>query len=85
VVVAGGVARLKRDGSIAGSTLTMAAAVRQALRAGLSIVEVAMMAATTPAKVLGLDKRLAVGCDADLVVLDEQLQVTRVVRAGREQ
>ena len=83
VVVADRVARLKRDGSIAGSTLTMAAAVRQAVGAGLSLVDVAKMAATTPAGLLGLDKRLAVGCDADLVVLDEELQVTSVVRAGQ--
>ncbi|GIH11480.1 N-acetylglucosamine-6-phosphate deacetylase [Rhizocola hellebori] len=85
VVVAGGVARLQRDGSIAGSTLTMAAAVRQAVGAGLSMADVAMMAATTPARVLGLDKRLAVGCDADLVLLDEELKVTGVVRGGLPQ
>ncbi len=83
VVVADRVARLKRDGSIAGSTLTMDAAVRQAVGAGLSMVEVAAMAATTPASVLGLEKQLAVGCDADLVLLDEQLQVSGVVRAGQ--
>jgi N-acetylglucosamine-6-phosphate deacetylase len=85
VIVADRVARLKRDGSIAGSTLTMAAAVRQAVGAGLSLVDVAMMAATTPAAVLGLDKRLAVGCDADIVILDEELQVSGVVRAGQPQ
>ena len=79
------VARLKRDGSIAGSTLTMDAAVRQAVRAGLSIVEVAAMAATTPARVLGLDKRLAAGCDADLVLLDDDLRVSAVIRGGIEQ
>ncbi len=85
VVVADRVARLKRDGSIAGSTLTMDAAVRQAVGAGLSMTEVAAMAATTPARVLGLDKRLAAGCDADLVLLDDQLQVSGVIRAGLEQ
>lgn len=85
VVVTDRVARLKRDGSIAGSTLTMDAAVRQAVRAGLSIVEVAAMAATTPARVLGLDKRLAAGCDADLVLLDDDLRVSAVIRGGIEQ
>jgi N-acetylglucosamine-6-phosphate deacetylase len=85
VIVADRVARLKQGGSIAGSTLTMAAAVRQAVGAGLPLVDVAMMAATTPAAVLGLDKRLAVGCDADIVILDEELQVESVVRAGRPQ
>lgn len=82
VVVADRVARLKEGGSIAGSTLTMDAALRQAVGAGLSIVDAAAMAATTPARVLGLDKRLAAGCDADLVVLDDQLRVRQVMRAG---
>lgn len=85
VVVADRVARLKEGGSIAGSTLTMDAAVRQAIGAGLSIVDVARMAATTPARILGLDKRLMPGCDADIVILDEQLQVRSVLRAGSEQ
>jgi N-acetylglucosamine-6-phosphate deacetylase len=85
VIVAEGVARLKAGGSIAGSTLTMDAAVRQAVGAGLSIVNVAAMAATTPAKVLGLDRRLATGCAADLVVLDPALFVTQVFRGGDPQ
>lgn len=82
VVVAEGQARLKDSGNLAGSTLTMDAAVRQAVGAGLSIVEVARMAATTPARLLGLDKRLAAGCDADVVVLDNALQVQAIMRAG---
>lgn len=83
VIVSEGAARLKEGGSIAGSTLTMDAAVRQAVGAGLTIVEAATMAATTPARVLGLDKRLAPGCDADLVVLDPHLRVKQVMRAGQ--
>jgi N-acetylglucosamine-6-phosphate deacetylase len=82
VIVAEGVARLKAGGSIAGSTLTMDAALRQAIGAGLSIVDAAAMASTTPARVLGLDRRLAAGCPADLVVLDPALLVTGVYRAG---
>ncbi|HEX6684326.1 MAG TPA: N-acetylglucosamine-6-phosphate deacetylase [Candidatus Limnocylindrales bacterium] len=83
VVVSEGAARLKEGGSIAGSTLTMDAALRRAVGAGLSIVDAAHMAATTPARVLGLDKRIAAGCDADLVVLDGDLRVTGVMRAGQ--
>lgn len=82
VVVADRVARLKEGGSIAGSTLTMDAALRQAVGAGLSVVEAAQMASTTPGRLLGLDKRLAVGCDADVVVLDDHLRVRSVMRAG---
>lgn len=86
VVVADRVARLARDGSIAGSTLTMDAAVRQALGAGLSVTDVAAMAATTPARAVGLADELGAlrpGLRADLVELDADLRVVRVMRAGR--
>jgi N-acetylglucosamine-6-phosphate deacetylase len=85
VAVTGGVARLVRNGSIAGSTLTMDAALRRAVTAGVPIVDACRMAATTPARTLGLDATvgaLAPGLRADLVVLDEALRVVRVMRAG---
>jgi len=80
-----GVARLSGDGTIAGSTLTMDAAVRTMVHSGLPIEDAARMAATTPARVLGLDGELgavAVGLRADLVLLDEELRVTGVLRNG---
>jgi N-acetylglucosamine-6-phosphate deacetylase len=85
VVVAAGVARLARNDSIAGSTLTMDAALRNAVAAGIALPDAAAMAASTPARVLGLDDRLgalAAGLRADLVVLDAGLRVKRVMRAG---
>jgi N-acetylglucosamine-6-phosphate deacetylase len=85
VVVADRVARLSRDGSIAGSTLTMDAGLRQAVQAGVSIVDAARMAATTPARAIGLGSEvgaLAPGLRADLLVLDDALRVERVMRAG---
>lgn len=84
VTVSGGVARLADSGAIAGSTLTMDAAVRRAVDSGLSIVDAVAMAATTPARVLGLADRgaIAPGMRADLVVLDDALRVRRVMRAG---
>jgi N-acetylglucosamine-6-phosphate deacetylase len=85
VTVADRVARLVRDGSIAGSTLTMDAAFRQAVGAGFDLATVAAMAATTPARALGLADRtgaLAAGLRADLVVLNPDLTVQRVMRAG---
>ena len=87
VVVAGRVARLADGGAIAGSTLTMDAALRQTVHSGLDIVAAACMAATTPARVIGLDGEVGAvraGLRADLVLLDEQLRVTSVLRAGRE-
>ncbi|HET8684867.1 MAG TPA: N-acetylglucosamine-6-phosphate deacetylase [Micromonosporaceae bacterium] len=85
VVVAGRVARLARNGAIAGSTLTMDAALRGAVRAGLSMVDAVRAAATTPARVIGLGAEVGVlvpGRRADLVELDEDLRVVRVMRAG---
>jgi N-acetylglucosamine-6-phosphate deacetylase len=85
VTVADRVARLAGDGAIAGSTLTMDAAVRRTVRSGVSLVDAAVMAATTPARVLGLEYEIgavAEGLQADLVLLDAELRVTAVLRAG---
>ncbi|MBG0827823.1 N-acetylglucosamine-6-phosphate deacetylase [Planomonospora sp. ID67723] len=89
VNVVDGVARLANGdaaGSIAGSTLTMDAAFRRAVRElGLSLSEAAEVTSLTPARVLGLDDRLgsvSAGRQADLVVLTEDLEVAGVMRRG---
>jgi len=74
------------DGTLAGSTLTMDQAVRHAVHhVGLSLVDAALAAATTPARLLGIGQRtgsLRPGLDADLVVLDGALRVRAVFVAG---
>jgi N-acetylglucosamine-6-phosphate deacetylase len=84
VTVAGGVARLTDNGSIAGSTLTMDGALRRAVGAGAPLVDAARMAATTPAAAIGRHDvgALEPGRRADLVVLDSDLRVLRVMRGG---
>jgi N-acetylglucosamine-6-phosphate deacetylase len=84
VVVHDGVVRLAGSGSIAGSTLTMDAALRRTLAIGTSIVDACRMAATTPAGALGLAGvgALAPGKRADLVELSEDFEVLRVMRGG---
>ena len=85
VIVADRVARLARDGAIAGSTLTMDAALRRAVNAGVPLPDACLMASTTPARVLGLDDSvgaLEAGLRADLLVLSPDLRVKRVMRAG---
>jgi N-acetylglucosamine-6-phosphate deacetylase len=85
VQVRDGVARLTRDGAIAGSTLTLAAAVRFAvLTVGLPLQDAVRAATATPATMLGLDAvgSLEPGARADLVVLDADLEVRRVLRWG---
>lgn len=85
VTVSGGTARLP-SGTIAGSTLTMDAAVRYAVEhCGAALEEAVAAASTRPADVLGRPDlgRIAPGAKADLVVLDEALHVRRVMRRGR--
>jgi N-acetylglucosamine-6-phosphate deacetylase len=84
VTVSGGVARLADGGSIAGSTLTMDSAFRRTVAAGASMVDAARMASTTPAAAIGRADigALEPGRLADLVVLDSDLRVLRVMRGG---
>ncbi|MFI6505257.1 N-acetylglucosamine-6-phosphate deacetylase [Nonomuraea typhae] len=86
VDVTNGQARLVEGGSIAGSTLTMDAAFRRAVReVGLTLPEAVQVTAATPARVLGLSDRLgtiAAGRFADLVVLSSDLEVDGVMRRG---
>jgi N-acetylglucosamine-6-phosphate deacetylase len=87
VVVAGNEARLANGGALAGSTLTMAEAVRTAVtEVGLSIGAASTAASAEPARVLGIADRcgaIAAGLAADFVVLDADLRVRRVMAAGR--
>ncbi len=86
VEVRGGEARTADGRSLAGSILTMDAAVRFVVRhAGWSITAAARSAATTPARVLGLESQtgsIRPGLAADLVVLDPHLIVRSVYRQG---
>jgi N-acetylglucosamine-6-phosphate deacetylase len=73
------------DGTLAGSALTMDEAVRNAIRfLGVSLAQAVRMAAETPAAALILDGKgkIAVGCDADFVVLDEDGTVLQTIVAG---
>jgi N-acetylglucosamine-6-phosphate deacetylase len=77
VEVLGGVARLN-DGTLASSTLTMDAAVRNLVElCHVPLVDAVFMGATTPAMAIGLGQRkgaLAAGYDADIAILDAALQ-----------
>ncbi|WP_372017812.1 N-acetylglucosamine-6-phosphate deacetylase [Pseudoxanthomonas sp. 10H] len=73
-------------GALAGSALDMATAVRNCVRLlGLPLDEAARMASTYPAQFLGLSARhgrIAPGCQADLALLDDDLQVRSTWIAG---
>ncbi len=86
VAVRDGVARLD-DGTIAGAVIPLLECVRIAVeRVGANVGEAAMMAATNPALLLGLEDRgrLEVGARADMLVLDRKLQLKSVFIGGRE-
>ncbi len=84
--VAGGAARMP-DGRLAGSVISMLDAVRIMVeQAGASVGEAALMAATNPARVLGLGERgrIEAGAIADLLVLGPGLELKAVFVGGRE-
>ncbi|WP_328526383.1 N-acetylglucosamine-6-phosphate deacetylase [Kribbella sp. NBC_00359] len=70
--------------SIAGSTLTMDVAYRNAVTAGVWLVDASRMASTTPAQTFGWYDvgSIEVGKRADLVLLDDAYAVQKVMRAG---
>ena len=71
-------------GSIAGSVITILDAVRLMLSLMVAETEVARMAATNPARLLGLTDRgsIEVGKRADLVALDANLNVKATIVGG---
>jgi N-acetylglucosamine-6-phosphate deacetylase len=75
------------EGTLAGSALDMASAVRNTVeRVGLPLDEACRMASTYPAEFLGLDRergRIAPGYRADLVVLNTGLHVQGSWIAGQ--
>ncbi len=83
VSVHGGVARLA-DGGLAGSVLTLDAALRHAVAAGVALPEASRLVSGNAARYLGLADRgaLVPGLRADLVVLDAALRVREVWLGG---
>lgn len=84
VQVRHGVARVAGTDTIAGSTLTLDRAVRNAVDAGVPLVRAVRAATSVPADHLGLTDvgRLRTGGRADLVVLDEDRRVSHVMARG---
>jgi N-acetylglucosamine-6-phosphate deacetylase len=85
IAVVGGRTRNER-GQIAGSIITMLDAVRLMLSLDVSPVEVALMAATNPARLLGIDDdcgSIAEGKRADLTALDAHGHVSLTLIGGR--
>ena len=72
------------DGNLAGSALTMIEAVRNLYELGATLEQALAAASTIPARIAG---RRDVGdlrpnATADIVILDDRLEITRVLREG---
>ena len=78
-----GAARLA-DGTIAGSTATLWQCVCKAVEFGIDFDEAVKMATETPSKLIGADKkgRVEVGCDADLLIIGENMDIDNVIIGG---
>ncbi len=84
VKVSGGVAR-NAEGKLAGSTLTLDRALRNMAALGVPLSSALRMVTANPARQIGLGARkgvLAPGADADLVFLDDKLEVSGVMTRG---
>jgi N-acetylglucosamine-6-phosphate deacetylase len=84
VTVKDGVCR-NSEGKLAGSTLTIDRALRFVVEIGVPLTDAVRMATILPARRLGVAGKkgiLAVGADADLVVLTPDLQVAGVMTRG---
>jgi N-acetylglucosamine-6-phosphate deacetylase len=84
VRVQGGVCR-NAEGRLAGSTLTLDRALRYVVALGVPLADAVRMATVLPARRLGLAGKkgiIAVGADADLVVLTPELRVAGVMTRG---
>jgi N-acetylglucosamine-6-phosphate deacetylase len=84
VTVTGGVCK-NSEGSLAGSTLTLDRALRNIVNLGRSLGDTLQMLTLNPAKLLGIEHKkgtLHGNADADIVLLNDSLQITRVFTRG---
>lgn len=86
VTVKGNLATLTEDGTIAGSATNLMDCLRYAVRiAQIPLASAVRCAAVNPAKALGLfaDRgSLDVGKYADIVILDQELQIRQIIKRG---
>jgi N-acetylglucosamine-6-phosphate deacetylase len=84
VTVSGGVCR-NSEGKLAGSTLTLDRALRNIVGLGASLGDALQMLTINPAKLLGIEHKkgtLRANADADVVLLNDGLEITQVYTRG---
>ncbi|MGB7845761.1 MAG: N-acetylglucosamine-6-phosphate deacetylase [Candidatus Acidiferrum sp.] len=84
ITVSGGVCR-NSEGKLAGSTLALDRALRNIVKLGPSLGEALRMLTLNPATLLGIEHKKGVlrpNADADIVLLNEALEITQVYTRG---
>src|SRR5256885_10401163 len=84
VTVNGGICR-NAEGRLAGSTLTLDRALRNIVKLGVPVADAVRMLTLNPATLLGIEFKkgaLRTGADADIVLLDDSLEIARVWARG---
>ncbi|HIH98801.1 MAG TPA: N-acetylglucosamine-6-phosphate deacetylase [Thermoplasmata archaeon] len=85
VIVKKGACR-QEDGTLAGSTLFLDQGIKNLVKIGIDLKDAVRMATVNPATLLGIEDRkgsITVGSDADLVLLNKNMEVERVYVGGK--
>lgn len=71
------------DGTIAGSYATLWDCVKKAVEFGIPFSDAVRMATATPAECLGVNKgKIAVGYDADMLIISDDYEIDEVIIGG---
>ena len=88
VIIEDGVAKLPDRSSFAGSIATTSHLVKTMWKqAGIPLIETISMMSETPARIAGIANKkgsLEVGKDADIVLFDDEVNVTKTFIRGKE-
>jgi len=85
IILDDGVMKLMDKQAFAGSCATMLKCMQNMVQlAGVTLVDAIKMAATTPSKIINATKKgqIAPGFDADIILLDSQLNVQKIMIMG---
>lgn len=87
IMIENGVCKLKDGSAIAGSCATMDRLIRTIVKeAGIPLEDAVRMASETPALIMGVYDRKGSICkhkDADIIVMDKNLNLTHVIAMGK--
>ena len=86
IILDDGVMKMPDMQSFAGSCATMARLVRNMIKlADVPLIQAVKMASETPARIIGATNkgRVAAGCDADIIMFDDNIDVSFVMVKGK--